>query len=108
MFYQVGSSFYQTGSSLHFAVQALYSLTQDNYAFISNLLRHPSAIYALAELCREDHAAGEGAKKKSGKGKAKSYGSEEEIGDERALLSRLLACGMLKIAHPRRASAYDK
>lgn len=42
-------------------------------------------------MCREDHTAGEAVKKQSKKGKNKSTG--EEIGDGRALLSRLLACG---------------
>lgn len=69
------------------------------------MLRHPSALRSLAEICRQDHratATGSSASAKAskkGKGKSKDANGavdELESDDGRDLLIRLLLCGVLR------------
>ncbi|WWD16378.1 hypothetical protein CI109_100804 [Kwoniella shandongensis] len=83
------------------AAQALYSLSQDNFPFRKALITHPSALQTLIEVAQQDHAPAESsqqAKSKKGKGKDKQSNgdAQEELPEGRALLRRVLVCGVLR------------
>lgn len=61
------------------------------------LLRQPSALGVLVSMARKDHTQGEADLKKKGKGKRKEEPvDDDEIGDGRVLLARLLVAGALR------------
>lgn len=82
------------------AAQALYALTQDNWTFSKALTSTPDAISTLVEMANKDHTQAE--KDLKGKGKAKKDGDaamqddDEEIGDGRVLLTRVLVVGTIR------------
>ncbi|EIW66481.1 hypothetical protein TREMEDRAFT_70084 [Tremella mesenterica DSM 1558] len=84
------------------AAQALYSLSSDNEPFKLALLRHPMALSTIVDICQVDHTRDShqtSNRKPNGKGKEKSNGmmdDEDELGDGRTLLARLLLCGVLR------------
>ncbi|KAL1411919.1 hypothetical protein Q8F55_002905 [Vanrija albida] len=83
------------------AAQALYSLTQDNRPFTNALLHTPDALPTLVALAKADHAALEAelkakAAKAKGKKKAAPEAEDEEVGDGRLLLTRVLVAGTLR------------
>ncbi|KAK4685839.1 hypothetical protein P7C73_g4298, partial [Tremellales sp. Uapishka_1] len=81
------------------SAQALYALSVDNPSFKNAMLHHPTALQTLVQVCKQDHAPESSSNGRvNGKGKAKNDGSEEdqEVGDGRALLLRVLVCGVLR------------
>jgi len=74
------------GSELTVA-HALYSLSQDNWAFTRNVISQPAALSELVNIAQQDHAAVSG----KGKGKGKANGAVED--DGRGLLTRVLVAG---------------
>lgn len=67
-------------------------MTQDNFPFVRALLSNPDALPVLIEVARQDHAPLE--RDLKGKGKAKD--EDQEIGDGRPLLTRVLITGVLR------------
>ena len=67
---------------------ALYSLSQDNWPFIRNVINQPAALTELVKLVREYHTA----VAPKGKGKGKANGARAED-DGRPLLTRVLVSG---------------
>ncbi|TXT07458.1 hypothetical protein VHUM_03178 [Vanrija humicola] len=83
------------------AAQALYALTQDNRPFTNALLHTADALPTLVALAKADHAALEAelkakAAKAKGKKKAAPEAEDEEVGDGRLLLTRVLVAGTLR------------
>lgn len=72
------------------AAQALFSLTQDNYTFVRTLLANPDALPVLISVAIQDH----GPIEQELKGRSKEV--DAEVGDGRALLTRVLVAGVLR------------
>ncbi|WVQ78675.1 hypothetical protein IAT38_000762 [Cryptococcus sp. DSM 104549] len=83
------------------AAQTLFALSQDNQPFRKALILHPTARQTLVEVAQEDHLPTEAnqVKPRKGKGKGKAGAEmepESDLPDGRALLRRVLVCGVLR------------
>ncbi|KIR57936.1 hypothetical protein I314_06198 [Cryptococcus bacillisporus CA1873] len=86
------------------AAQTLFALSQDNFPFRKSLIIHPTALESLITIAQEDHIPAENAQKakeasrksKSNKAVAEPAAEADDLPDGRALLRRVLACGILR------------
>lgn len=84
--------------------QTLFALSQDNFPFRKSLIIHPTALESLITIAQEDHIPAENAQKakeasrksKSNKAVAEPAAEADDLPDGRALLRRVLACGILR------------
>ncbi|OWT35607.1 hypothetical protein C362_06798 [Cryptococcus neoformans Bt1] len=86
------------------AAQTLFALSQDNFPFRKSLITHPTALQSLITIAQEDHLPSENAQKakeasrksKSKKAAAEPASEADGLPDGRALLRRVLVCGILR------------
>ncbi|KIR31946.1 hypothetical protein I352_05575 [Cryptococcus deuterogattii MMRL2647] len=86
------------------AAQTLFALSQDNFPFRKSLISHPTALESLITIAQEDHIPAENAQKakeasrksKSNKAAAEPASEADDLPDGRALLRRVLVCGILR------------
>ncbi|KAL0242116.1 hypothetical protein I308_105745 [Cryptococcus tetragattii IND107] len=86
------------------AAQTLFALSQDNFPFRKSLVIHPTALKSLITIAQEDHIPAENAQKakeasrksKSNKAAAEPASEADDLPDGRALLRRVLVCGILR------------
>ncbi|KAE8540620.1 hypothetical protein D1P53_002984 [Cryptococcus gattii VGV] len=86
------------------AAQTLFALSQDNFPFRKSLIIHPTALKSLITIAQEDHIPAENAQKakeasrksKSNKAAAEPASEADGLPDGRALLRRVLVCGILR------------
>lgn len=84
--------------------QTLFALSQDNFPFRKSLISHPTALESLITIAQEDHIPAENAQKakeasrksKSNKAAAEPASEADDLPDGRALLRRVLVCGILR------------
>lgn len=84
--------------------QTLFALSQDNFPFRKSLITHPTALQSLITIAQEDHLPAENAQKakeasrksKSKKAAAEPASEADGLPDGRALLRRVLVCGILR------------